>query len=358
MKRQLLGIALVHLLFLGHLAHLDAAPQRTQEHIRVNRQASQLWRTIRARTGKVRPAHRLQIKGFLEGNLPNLAPPDPVRFSKGQLKRGLVDASYQRTHPMFQRLAAANWYAQEPQIAGLQRLADNLRANRKIPRSTPMAEVEFLAFDLEATNGRRGSYDKVKGRFRAGYDEIIQFGYAVIRGGRVIEKGAIDIKPTIPVAAVVARITGITSERLGQAQPLEAHAKKILELMQGRILVGHDAIRADWPWLQSNFARLGVHLPGPKGLIADTRLSSFTIEPLGLGLRALGDRFQVNVAADGRFHDAGYDAVATAAAMQGVAAHHGSATLGDLLQLNEVGRQIRANRPGQPAVPEAQVNGN
>jgi|GEM_PF-4588822 DNA polymerase III epsilon subunit-like protein len=348
MKRCISGIALVHILFLGLPSGVDAAPGGLQVQAyrhanrHVNRRAGQLWRTIRARTGKVRPANKLQLKGFLEGNLPHLQAPEPVSFSKNLLKKGLVDASYQRTHPMYQRLAASNWYANEPQIARLQRLANQLRANRKLPRSTPIAEVEFLSFDLEATGGRKGSFDKKKRQFRAGQDEIIQFGYTVVRDGRVIEQGTMDVNPSLFVPGPILRLTGLTMERLRAAKPLEAHAERILELMQGRVLVGHDAIKNDWAWMQSNFARLGVHLPGPTGLIADTRLMSFTVDPKGLGLRPMVERFGITVDSAGRFHDAGVDALATAKVMGEVARNNGVQTLGQLMQLNETGRAIRA----------------
>jgi DNA polymerase III epsilon subunit-like protein len=243
---------------------------------------------------------------------------------------------------MYKRLVKSGWFANEKRIDGLQKLASGLRAARALPSATPLSQVEFIVLDLEATNGSSGVYKlnkgTGKGRFLAGWDEIFQFGYAVVRNGAVLGRGVIDLRPTLPIDRVVERITGVKNADLNQALPLEERAEEILELISGRVIVGHGALRKDWPWLQSNFARLGVHLPGPRQMTVDTQLLSFNVEATGMSLERLAERLQVNFG--GKHHNAGADADVTASCLLRLIEASAANTLGELLAYQARGEAV------------------
>jgi len=284
----------------------------------------------------------VQVRGLLAGTTtPRLAPSGTPQDSR--------DASYRGAHPMFQRLARSGWY-RSAQIGDLQRLANNLRTTRSIAPRTPLSQVELLAFDLEASGGSKGRFDAKKGKLLLGWDEITQFGYTVYRGGRAVQSGTIDIRPDVAIEPVVQRITGLTPAKLANAARFEHVASQILTLMQGRVLVGQGAIKNDWGWLQSNFARLGVDLPGPRGLILDTHLLSFHSFPQGTGLKNLVQHYQVE---KGRNHNAGYDAAAAGAVRHAMLRERGAATLGDAFRLQAQGQELMRKPRPQPAASPA-----
>jgi len=252
---------------------------------------------------------------------------------------------------MFQRLHRAGWYQRTGAINKLQVKADKLRKNRKISLKTPLSEVEFLSFDLEATNGNAGSYKKGLKAFLSGYDEVIQFGYTVHKGGKIVKRGTIDIKPDVAIAEPVARLTKLNENKLAKAKRFEDVAGKIIDVMHGRVLVGQSAIKKDWGWLQSNFARLGVDLPQPKRMILDTRLLSFNYLPAGGGLKGLAEHFRVSQA---QAHNAGDDAAVTGNVLNAMMTRSGARTLGDAFRLQHVGYQLMKQPQPQAQPTKAQ----
>ena len=201
------------------------------------------------------------------------------------------DPSFGSLHPMSQRLALTGWSAKRDRIDTLQRLADGLGRTLETSRNKPLNQTEFLALDLEATGSSSGRYNHGKKKpgtqtngkedFTSGWDEVTQVGYTIYKGPKPVRSGIITIRPDVAMDPAAAKITGLTNAKLKSAPRFEDKAGEILRLMQGRVVIGHDAIRRDWAWLQSNFLRLGVNLPGPRGLVLDTCDLSYTLPGTG-----------------------------------------------------------------------------
>jgi DNA polymerase III epsilon subunit-like protein len=284
--------------------------------------------------GALKPGQLARVRGLLVGSRPDLfGKPAAVDAPREESR----DATYRTRHPMFQRLVAKGWFRREEKIASLQRLADGLRATRALPPTTPLAQAEFLVFDLEASGGSAGHFDRKRGKLLFGWDEVTQFGYTIYRGGRKVESGSIDIRPDVAIAPVVQRITGLDAAKLAGAARFEDVAERILRLMQGRVLVGQGSLRNDWSWLQSSFARLGVDIPGPRQLMLDTHVLSFHSFPQGAGLKDLVKHYGVE---SGRLHSAGYDAAATGAVIHAMLRERGAVTLGDAFRLQAQAQEI------------------
>lgn len=288
-----------------------------------------------ARPGKLGPGLRTLVKGRICVTRPELLQRQ-VKLSKRKLEQN-PDPTFRRQHPMFRRLVKQGWYSKGDKIKHLQALANSLRATRKLSPQKPLSQVEFLAFDLEATNGRSGKYHRAQGRFLSGYDEVTQFGYVIYRGSKKVKSGSIPIRPDVDIHPKVQQLTGLTPAGLAGAKRFEHVAGQILELMKGRVLIGQSAVKKDWSWLVSNFARIGVDLPGPKKMIMDTYFMSFNHVPAGAGLRDLTRRFGVRQT---NHHDAKYDAEATGGVFFEMMRRQGINTLGKAYEHQQQGEAI------------------
>lgn len=296
-----------------------------------------LWHAEKRAGARLQPATLARVKGQVYGEHPQLLSRVVQLSQKKQLENR--DPTFRGTHPMFQRLARSGWYGRRGAIAELQGLADNLRQTRRLAPGQPLASVEILAFDLEATGNRGiGRFDGKRGRFLSGWDEVTQFGYTIYRGGRKVRSGTIDVNPTVGIDPRAQEITGLTPQTQAGAPRFERAARQILELMQGRVLVGQSAVSRDWAWLQSNFSRLGVNLPGPRGLILDTHLLSFNRSPGGSGLAGLARELGVR---QRNHHSARYDAETAGDVFFAMMRASGARTLGQAFELQQRGDQIR-----------------
>ncbi len=267
------------------------------------------WHSLRHTVqGPLSPGKLASVKAKFYKQYPEFLKHRPEKFSVHA--DAVKDPTYSGRHPMFQRLQNEGWFspANQGRIQNLQNLADQLSKNRPNPR-TSLSKVEFLAFDFEATNLGTGHFDHRTRRFYSGWDQITQIGYAVFRGGQVVEKGSININPDVAIDPFVQQKIGLTKEMLTGSPRFEHAAEKLLKLMQGRVLIGQSAMQSDWSWMRSNLARMGVDLPNPNGLILDTYYLSFNFFPKrGAGLKTLSQHFNVNL---GHHHDASCDALAT-----------------------------------------------
>jgi len=250
--------------------------------------------------------------------------------NKGKKRNINYDPTFRGKHPMFKRLVKSGWYNKGAAIGKLQGMANQLRQTKHISPNTPLKNVEFLSFDLEATNGRAGKYNQGNGTFKSGWDEITQFGYAIYKGGKKIKTGSIKIKPDVYINKHVQKLTGLTPAKLAKSPRFENSAAELLNLMKGRVLIGQSAIKMDWAWMKSNFARIGVDLPTPQGLILDTHLMSRHHYKNGAGLAKLSKAFKVN---QQNHHDAMYDAIATGDVFFAMARKNNVRTLGQAFRL-------------------------
>jgi DNA polymerase-3 subunit alpha (Gram-positive type) len=108
-----------------------------------------------------------------------------------------------------------------------------------------MADAKFVVFDLETTG------------LSPERDEIIEFG-ALIYNYQTGERQKIDIliKPEHPLRAFTKELTHITDEMLADKLGIEEAFKEIYKIIDGAILVAHNA-NFDFNFLRSYARKLG-----------------------------------------------------------------------------------------------------
>jgi DNA polymerase III alpha subunit (gram-positive type) len=251
-----------------------------------------------------------------------------------------LDATFNSSHPSYQRLVQSQWYTKTAAIDGLRRLSARLRQNRRVDRSTKVKKGEYLVFDLETTGLSMGGHIRGKG-FEAGWDDISEFGYAIVKDGKIVKTGSIKISPDATPEQGALDAMKKTVEQVKKGIPFEQAAKEILELMQGRVLVGHNAKQADWAWLRSSMARLGVDMPGPQGLILDTMLIAANTPAKSYKLAKLAEKHDV---VNEQAHTAIHDAVTTAKVFLKEIEAQGLETIGAVMDAQKKGEANWAER--------------
>jgi DNA polymerase III epsilon subunit-like protein len=109
--------------------------------------------------------------------------------------------------------------------------------------------LPLLAIDLETTG------------LDAERDELIEWGAARLRGGRVTETVGSLVRPEGPISPDAQRITGLDAEQLQSAPPLRDVLDTIAdELEQAEALIAYNA-SFDRTFLARAFARAGRILP-------------------------------------------------------------------------------------------------
>ena len=116
----------------------------------------------------------------------------------------------------------------------------------------PWREAEFVVVDLETTglDLRR--------------DEIVSYGGVVVRGGRAVADSCVYglVRPARPVSRAAVEVHALRLEDLADAPTLEEAAPRLVELLDGRVLVAHAA------WVEQAFlgralVSAGARLDGP-----------------------------------------------------------------------------------------------
>ena len=170
---------------------------------------------------------------------------------------------------------------------------DNLNAIKN-PVNIPLNKAKYVVLDLETTG------------LSCRYNRVIEFGAVKIENG--IETGRLDIliNPQCPIPKKISSITRITDEMVKNQPTMDEAFPKILEFMEGAILVTHNA-EFDFSFLQEELMRCGreiLHNP-----VIDTLALSRYLFPQARAHR-LGDlcrNFEVNYDESGA-HRADYDA--------------------------------------------------
>ncbi|MCA9669948.1 MAG: 3'-5' exonuclease [Myxococcales bacterium] len=335
-RRFSLGVlAALSLLVAGSASRLAlAAP--TLQQIR-----ARLRRAPRQPGGHITPGHYALIRGKLTA--PDKADARKnIRLAPGVHEGQFREPTFRGKHPMFRRLVRQGWFVEKQgERAKLQKLANALEQNKRFDRNTPLRDVEFVSFDLEATGQAAGRWDNKRRGFFSGWGEITQFGYTVHKNGKIVDRGTINIKPDARIRRVVTDLNGnLNALSLRDAPRFEKVAEKILKVLSGRVLVGQSAQKNDWGWLRSNFARLGVDLPKQSGMILDTFLMSHNHFKKGAGVETMAQTWNIPLVGA---HDAQVDAKATAAAFFKMLALGGAKTLGDAFKLQAVGMKKMHN---------------
>jgi DNA polymerase-3 subunit epsilon len=116
--------------------------------------------------------------------------------------------------------------------------------------SEPIATAEFMVVDTE-TNGL------------AGEDcELTEVGAVLVGGGELHDRWSSLCRTSAPLRRGIQRLTGITQAMVDGAPSLEDVLPTLGRLMQGRVLVAHNA-PFDRRVLRQAFGRIGLPWPDP-----------------------------------------------------------------------------------------------
>ncbi len=96
----------------------------------------------------------------------------------------------------------------------------------------------------------------------ASVDRVTEVGIVLWDEGRVVEKWSSLVNPEAPIPGFIQGLTGITDEMVAQAPLFEALAPEILDRLQGRLFVAHNA-RFDHGFLKNEFRRAGFDFKPP-----------------------------------------------------------------------------------------------
>lgn len=196
----------------------------------------------------------------------------------------------------------------------------------------PLRSAEFLVVDTE-TNGYGG--DRC---------ELTEVGAVLVGGGELHDRFASLCAVRAPLSRGVQRLTGITTAMLDEAPEAEIVLADLVELLAGRVLVGHN-VAFDRRVLAQAFQRAGLHWPDPPALCTVALARRFAPLARQRKLRPLAESLGIEVT---EVHRALADAETTArvlcALMPKLAAH--AATVGEALAALRPTRPSRRARAG------------
>ncbi len=93
-------------------------------------------------------------------------------------------------------------------------------------------------------------------------DRITEVGIVLWDEGRVVERWSSLVNPETPIPAFIQNLTGISDEMVAQAPLFAELAPDILDRLQGRLFVAHNA-RFDHGFLRNEFKRAGIEFKPP-----------------------------------------------------------------------------------------------
>jgi DNA polymerase-3 subunit epsilon len=209
---------------------------------------------------------------------------------------------------------------------------------------TPLRDATFVVVDLETTGGSAHSC------------EITEIGAVKVRGGEVLGEFQTLVRPSTPIPAFIAVLTGITDSMVAGAPRLEAALPAFLEFSRGTVLVAHNA-PFDLGFLKAGCERLDLAWPAPDS-VDTARLARRVLtrdEAPNCKLATLARLFRSGTTPD---HRALSDARATVDVLHGLLARVGGLGVHSLEELrtfsSQVSPQQRRKRhlaDGLPAAP-------
>jgi DNA polymerase-3 subunit epsilon len=146
----------------------------------------------------------------------------------------------------------------------------------------PLASAEFLALDTE-TNGLGGDLC-----------ELTEVGAALVGGGEVHETWESLVRVERPLSRGIERFTGITQGMVDAAPPPEEVLPELAALLEGRVLVAHNA-GFDARVLRQAFERGGLDWPRPPVLCTVALARRFAPLATKRGLAALAGSLGIEV---------------------------------------------------------------
>src|SRR5215213_3015275 len=181
----------------------------------------------------------------------------------------------------------------------------------------PLATAEFVALDTE-TNGL--------GRERC---ELTEVGAVLVGGGELHDRWSSLVGVGEPLGRGIQRFTGITQDMVDEAPPPEAVLPQLAKLLQGRVLVAHNAA-FDKRVLRQAFTRAALDWPDPPVLCTVALARRFAPLQRRRGLASLADALGIEV---GETHRALPDAETCARVLCALLPRLGAAafTIGDAL---------------------------
>lgn len=132
----------------------------------------------------------------------------------------------------------------------------------------PWTELPLAVIDTETT-GR----DPNRG------DRIVEIAVVHFEGGKVTARHAMLVNPGIPIPAEAAAVHGIKDEDVKGEPRFDALAKKVLELLEGRIPVAYNA-KFDRAFIFSEMRRAGHPAVKDRSKPPAMRLTTDWIDPL------------------------------------------------------------------------------
>jgi DNA polymerase-3 subunit epsilon len=115
---------------------------------------------------------------------------------------------------------------------------------------TPLHTAEFVALDVE-TNGRMGDLC-----------EVTEVGAVLVGGGELHDELESLVRVDKPLSRGIERFTGITQAMVDEAPPPAEVMPRVAEMLDGRILVAHNA-QFDRRALRQAFERCDLKWPNP-----------------------------------------------------------------------------------------------
>lgn len=156
-------------------------------------------------------------------------------------------------------------------------------------------DLEYIVVDFETT----GSL--------ASIDRIIEVGAVVFSRGRILDYFSSLVHPGRTIPPFITFLTGITPEMIRSAPPAEVVIPKLMDLLEGKIFVAHNA-RFDLTFLNYELERLG--LPQYHGdVLCTLNMARRLLKLPKRGLDSLAEYFGIEIT---HRHRAVYDAEATA----------------------------------------------
>ena len=203
----------------------------------------------------------------------------------------------------------------------------------------PLAPAEFIALDTE-TNGYGGDLC-----------EMTEVGAVLVGGGELHETYDSLVQVERPLSRGIQRFTGITQGMVDGAPPPDEVLPEIADLLEGRVLVAHNA-RFDVGVLRQAFERGGLDWPKPPVLCTVQLARRFAPLVRRRGLASLAGSLGIDV---DEVHRALPDALTCArvfcALFPKLCAN--AVTIGDAIDLLRTRRRARKTEPGE-AIPRDQ----
>jgi DNA polymerase III subunit epsilon len=146
----------------------------------------------------------------------------------------------------------------------------------------PVAGAEYLAVDTE-TNG-----------LMSDLCELTEVGAVIVGGGECHDQWESLVRVERPLSRGIERFTGITQAMVDSAPPPEEVLPELAELMEGRVLVAHNA-SFDLRVLRQAFEKAGVDWPDPPALCTVSLARRFAPLVRKRGLALLAEALGVEV---------------------------------------------------------------